>query len=50
MVLIVLLVVVLVLIGTAYGLYSRHGSQITPHPRNEERDAPGAARPSGPPT
>ena len=50
MVFIVLLVVLLVVAGLAYGLYSRHGSEITPHPRNEERDAPGAAGPSAPPS
>jgi hypothetical protein len=49
MVVIVLVVVLLVIIATAYSLYSRHGSDITPHPRNEERDAPGAAGPSAPP-
>jgi uncharacterized membrane protein len=37
MVAIVLIVIVLVLLGTAYGLYSRRGSEITEHPRGEDR-------------
>jgi hypothetical protein len=39
---IVLIVVLLVVIGAAYGLYSRRGSEISQHPQGAERDgAPG---------
>jgi hypothetical protein len=46
MVVVVVLVFLLAFAGVAYGAYSRRGSQISAHPRNEEAagSAPGAAR------
>jgi hypothetical protein len=42
MVAIVLVVVVLVVLAAAYGLYSRHGSEISQHPQGAGRsEAPG---------
>jgi hypothetical protein len=47
MVAIVIVVIVLTLLGAAYGIYSRRGSDINAHPKNEEAagDAPGTDRP-----
>lgn len=37
--LLLVLASVLIVVGTAYGLFTRRGSEVSSHPRNEERDA-----------
>ena len=37
MVAIVLVILIVILLGAAYGLFTRRGSDISEHPRSEER-------------
>lgn len=45
---IVLIVVLVVLVSAAYGIYSREGSGISTHPHDAPTDAPGAEGPGEP--
>jgi hypothetical protein len=44
---ILVLVVVLMIIGVAVGLFSRAGSEISSHPRGRHRSGSGGSAPSG---